>query len=222
MPRVTNPSVAPLMETVRQEYVIPAVEPKLSRGYLTAKRLFDIFLAAFLLLLFSVPMLILGILVFFTSKGPAFYRQERLGLRGKPFMLIKFRSMRHDAEKDGPSWAKDDDDRCTRFGKFLRKTRLDELPQFWNILVGDMSFVGPRPERAVFYEEFETYIHGFRNRLAVTPGLTGWAQVNGGYDLLPEEKIVYDMEYIRNCSIRMDLKCLLMTFRVVITQKGAR
>ena len=85
-----------------------------------------------------------------------------------------------------------------------------------------MSFVGPRPERPVFYEEFETYIHGFKNRLAVTPGLTGWAQVNGGYDLRPEEKIVYDMEYIRQCSFRMDLKCLLMTFRVVITQKGAR
>ena len=222
MPRVTNPSVAPLMESVRQEYVIPAVEPKLSRGYLTAKRLFDIVLAAFLLLLFSVPMLILGILVFFTSKGPAFYRQERLGLRGKPFMLIKFRSMRHDAEKDGPSWAKDDDDRCTRFGKFLRKTRLDELPQFWNILVGDMSFVGPRPERAVFYEEFETYIHGFRNRLAVTPGLTGWAQVNGGYDLLPEEKIVYDMEYISNRCWKMDIQCLLQTVKVVLTHDGSR
>lgn len=217
-------SMAPVMETfeVRQEYHIPTVERKASTGYLIAKRAFDIVFSALLLILLFVPMLLLGLVVFFTSKGPALYRQERLGLNGKPFQLVKFRSMREDAEKEGPRWARDDDERCTKFGRFLRKTRLDELPQFWNILAGDMSFVGPRPERPVFYEEFETYIHGFKNRLAVTPGLTGWAQVNGGYDLLPEEKIVYDMQYIENCSIKMDLKCLLMTFRVVFTQKGAR
>ena len=224
MPRETRTSVTPMMEpvNVRQEYYIPAVEWKAGKAYRLIKRMFDILLSATLLLLFLAPMLILGILVFFTSKGPALYRQERLGFRGKTFWLVKFRSMRHDAEKNGPSWAKHSDNRCTRLGKFLRKTRLDELPQLWNILVGDMSFVGPRPERPVFYEEFETYIHGFKNRLVVPPGLTGWAQVNGGYDLLPEEKIVYDMEYVQKCSVRMDLKCLLMTFRVVITQKGAR
>lgn len=224
MTQSNSRSMAPMMEIsdARQEYYIPAVKVEKSRSYRILKRSFDIVLSALLILLLLVPMIILGLTVYFTSKGPAIYRQERLGLDGKPFQLGKFRSMRHDAEKEGPQWATDDDARCTRFGKFLRKSRLDELPQLWNILVGDMSFVGPRPERAVFYEEFETYIHGFKNRLSVTPGLTGWAQVNGGYDLRPEEKIVYDMEYIQKCSVKMDLKCLLMTFRVVFTQKGAR
>lgn len=224
MPRDTKTSVAPMTEPVnaRREYYISAVECKAGKHYLRFKRLSDILLAAMLLLVLIVPMVILGILVYLTSKGPAIFRQERLGLNGKPFLLLKFRSMRVDAEKDGPCWAKDDDERCTKFGRFLRKTRLDELPQLWNILMGDMSFVGPRPERPVFYEEFETYIHGFKHRLAAKPGLTGWAQVNGGYDLRPEEKIVYDMEYIQACSFRMDLKCMLMSFRVVITQKGAR
>lgn len=99
--------------------------------------------------------------------------------------------------------------RCTRFGQLLRRTRLDELPQLWNILRGDMSLVGPRPERAYFYREFEKYIPGFSNRMMVTPGLTGWAQVNGGYDLRPEEKIVYDMEYIEHQSVLLDMQCLL-------------
>ena len=135
---------------------------------------------------------------------------------------MKFRSMRLDAEENGPQWADKDDPRCTHLGRVLRKSRLDELPQLWNILKGDMSFVGPRPERKCFYDEFETYIHGFHNRLIVKPGLTGWAQVNGGYDLKPEEKIVYDMEYIQSCSIGMDLKCLLKTVRLVFTHVGAR
>ncbi len=224
MPRDTKTSVAPMTEPVnaRREYYISAAECKAGKHYLRFKRLSDILLAAILLLVLIVPMVILGIVVYFTSKGPAIFRQERLGLNGKSFLLLKFRSMRVDAEKDGPCWAKDDDERCTKFGRFLRKTRLDELPQLWNILMGDMSFVGPRPERPVFYEEFETYIHGFKHRLAAKPGLTGWAQVNGGYDLLPEEKIVYDMEYIQACSFCMDLKCMLMSFRVVLTQKGAR
>ena len=99
---------------------------------------------------------------------------------------------------------------------------MDELPQLWNILKGEMSFVGPRPERECFYDEFETYIHGFRNRLAVKPGLTGWAQVNGGYDLKPEQKIVYDMEYIRSRSVWIDLKCIFKTIRLVISHEGAR
>ena len=112
--------------------------------------------------------------------------------------------------------------RCTRFGQFLRRTRLDELPQLWNILRGDMSLVGPRPERAYFYREFETYIPGFSNRMMVTLGLTGWAQVNGGYDLRPEEKIVYDMEYIERQSVLLDVQCLLKTAALVFTHRGAR
>ena len=108
------------------------------------------------------------------------------------------------------------------FGQFLRRTRLDELPQLWNILRGDMSLVGPRPERAYFYREFVTYIPGFSNRMMVTPGLTGWAQVNGGYDLRPEEKIVYDMEYIERQSVLLDVQCLLKTAALVFTHRGAR
>ena len=118
--------------------------------------------------------------------------------------------------------ADEQDPRCTHFGQILRRTRLDELPQFYNILRGDMSFVGPRPERAYFYGEFEKYIPGFSNRLMVVPGLTGHAQVNGGYSLKPEEKIIYDMEYIEKRSIWMDLACIGKTIRVVLCGAGAR
>lgn len=137
-------------------------------------------------------------------------------------MMYKFRTMYMNAEQDGPQWADKIDHRCTRVGRVLRKTRLDELPQLWNILKGDMSIVGPRPERAYFYALFETYIEGFSQRTKVIPGLTGWAQVNGGYDLKPEEKIIYDMEYIENRSISMDLKCIFMTVRIIFTGSGAR
>lgn len=137
-------------------------------------------------------------------------------------LIYKFRSMRLDAEENGPQWADEQDPRCTHFGQILRRTRLDELPQFYNILRGDMSFVGPRPERAYFYGEFEKYIPGFSNRLMVVPGLTGHAQVNGGYSLKPEEKIIYDMEYIEKRSIWMDLACIGKTIRVVLCGAGAR
>jgi lipopolysaccharide/colanic/teichoic acid biosynthesis glycosyltransferase len=136
--------------------------------------------------------------------------------------MYKFRSMRTDAEDDGPQWAQKDDERCTKFGKFLRKTRLDELPQVINILQGNMSLVGPRPERAYFYDEFEKYIPNFRQRLQVKPGLTGLAQVNGGYDLMPEEKLVYDLEYIENRSLWMDIVCMVKTVRLIFTHEGAR
>ena len=130
--------------------------------------------------------------------------------------------MRCCISKDGPRWAERDDTRVTKIGVFLRKSRLDELPQLWNILVGDMSFVGPRPEREYFYNIFEEYIPDFGQRMLVKPGLTGWAQVNGGYELKPEEKIVYDLEYIRNWSLGMDMKCILMTVKLVFTHEGAR
>ena len=130
--------------------------------------------------------------------------------------------MHVDAEKDGPKWAEKDDARVTKVGQFLRNTRLDELPQLWNILVGEMSFVGPRPERACFYKIFETYIQDFGKRMLVKPGLTGWAQVNGGYNLSPEEKIVYDLEYIEKQSLWMDFMCILKTAKLVFTHEGAR
>lgn len=191
-------------------------------SYKAVKRAFDIVLSLLSLGVLLIPMLVIAIIIAIDSPGAPIFKQERLGLNGKPFTIYKFRSMYRDAERDGPRWAELEDKRCTCFGAFLRRTRLDELPQLWNILKGDMSFVGPRPERACFYDEFEKYIVGFSNRLAVTPGLTGYAQVNGGYDLKPEEKIVYDMEYIEHRSVWMDLHCILKTIRVVFCGDGAR
>ena len=198
--------------------------PKTSanHAYLVFKRLFDVVFSLTLIVLSCIPMAIIALLIRLDSPGPALFRQERLGKDGKPFTILKFRSMRINAEKDGPKWADKDDPRCTNLGRILRKSRIDELPQLWNILKGDMSFVGPRPERACFYDEFETYIHGFRNRLVVKPGLTGWAQVNGGYDLKPEQKIVYDMEYIQKRSIKMDMMCIFKTIHLIFTHEGAR
>lgn len=202
-------------------YIDPIVPPK-KPGYALVKRLFDIWGALIAGIVLAVPMLLIAILIKLDSQGPALYKQERLGKNGKPFTMIKFRSMFLNAEENGPQWADKIDWRCTRVGRFLRRTHLDELPQLWNILKGDMSFVGPRPERKFFYDRFERYIHGFGNRLAVCPGLTGWAQVNGGYDLLPEEKIKYDMEYIQNMSVQMDFCCILKTIKLAFTGEGAR
>lgn len=190
--------------------------------YLISKRLFDIIMALVAMIVLFVPMVLIGAMVWLDSKGPALFKQERLGKNGIPFVMYKFRTMYINAEENGPQWAKPDDERCTNLGRMLRKTRLDELPQLVNIIKGDMSFVGPRPERQCFYDIFETYIPGFHLRMLVRPGLTGHAQVNGGYDLLPEEKIVYDMEYISNRSWKMDLQCLLKTVKVVLTRSGSR
>lgn len=209
-------------DTQKIQYDIPPVELKPRPIYLAVKRGFDFFVALTVGIALLLPMLIIALIIKLDSPGPALFKQERLGKNGKAFTILKFRSMRIDAEENGPQWADKDDSRCTKVGSFLRKTRLDELPQFWNILKGDMSWVGPRPERACFYDEFETYIHGFRNRLAVRPGLTGWAQINGGYDLIPEEKIVFDMEYIEKRSVMMDLRCIFRTVKLVFTHEGAR
>lgn len=208
--------------TEKKVYIIDDVELKPSTGYRFIKRLFDIVASLLIVSVLLLPMLVIGALIWCSSPGPALYRQERLGLNGKKFTMLKFRSMVNDAEAEGPQWATENDQRCTKIGAFLRKTRLDELPQLWNILKGDMSFVGPRPEREYFYDEFESYIIGFRKRLLVKPGLTGLAQVNGGYELLPEEKIVYDMAYIKNMSLKMDLKCIFKTVRLIFTHEGAR
>ena len=198
---------------------LPQVRERWS--YLIVKKLFDFTFALLGLLVLELPMAVIALVIVLDSPGGAIFRQERLGKNGKPFTIYKFRTMRLDAEADGPQWAEREDKRCTRFGAFLRKAHLDELPQLWNILKGDMSFVGPRPERQYFYEQFEKYIVGFSNRLAVIPGLTGYAQVNGGYELEPEEKIVYDMHYIAHRSISMDLKCILKTVRLIFTHDGA-
>lgn len=190
--------------------------------YNRIKRIFDFTMALLVLIVLFVPMCILAVAIRIDSSGSPIFRQIRLGKMGRPFVLYKFRSMREDAEKDGAQWAVKDDPRVTRLGKILRRTRIDELPQLFNILIGDMSFVGPRPERPEFYDIFETYIHGFRQRMLMLPGLTGYAQVNGGYNLLPEEKITYDLAYIKNRSVWLDLKCILKTVRIIFVHEGAR
>ena len=191
--------------------------------YTIAKRAFDILFSGIAIVIASPFMLVTAIAIK-SDGGPALYKQKRLTKDGKEFNVLKFRSMRVDAEKDGVARLStgDKDDRITPVGKIIRKIRFDELPQLFNILRGDMSFVGPRPERAYFYGEFEKYIPGFSNRLIVVPGLTGHAQVNGGYSLKPEEKIIYDMEYIEKRSIWMDLACIGKTIRVVLCGAGAR
>ena len=208
---------------VKEYYIEDLGKLKPKFFYSVVKRLFDFFASLIAIIILFIPMIIIGILVKLTSKGPILYKQERLGKNGKPFKLVKFRSMRVDAEANGAQWSQGDDDpRITKFGRFMRKTRIDELPQLFTILSGKMSVVGPRPEREVFYNEFEKYIHGFRERLKVKPGLTGLAQVSGGYDLKPEEKIIYDIEYIKKRSLWMDIKIIFKTVLVIFTHDGAK
>lgn len=183
------------------------------------KRFIDISMASLALILVSPIFILTMIAVKLTSKGPIFYRQERVGQGGKPFILYKFRSMVENAEMaSGPVWAAPDDDRYTRIGKFLRKSSIDELPQLWNILRGDMSLVGPRPERLHFVNQFEDLQY---HRLMVKPGLTGLAQVNGRYHLTIEEKTRYDLYYVRHQSLLLDLDILLKTIWITLSQKGA-
>lgn len=212
----------PIQMQQSRKIVLEPVYARRKIIYLMVKRLFDIISSFIGIVCGLVPMIIIAIMIKLDSKGPVIFKQERLGLNGKPFKLYKFRSMHVDAEKNGAQWAQKHDPRVTRVGNILRKTRLDEIPQFFNIFLGQMSFVGPRPERKIFYDQFETYIEGFSQRLQVKPGLTGWAQVNGGYDLLPEEKVIYDIEYIKKQSLMMDLKCILKTIKIVFTHNGAR
>lgn len=171
----------------------------------------------------GIPLVIIfGIRIKIEDNGPITYKQERLGKGGKRFYIYKLRSMRTDAEKFGAQWAEKDDPRITKVGRFIRKTRIDEIPQLFNILKGDMSLIGPRPERPRFTEQFNREIPGFINRLAVKPGLTGWAQVNGGYDMTPAEKLVEDIYYIKNRSVLLDFKIIFKTVAVVLTGDGAR
>lgn len=190
--------------------------------YSTTKHIGDILVALFLLILTAPVLLLFCILIKLESKGPAFFLQERVGIHGKNFNIIKLRSMRNDAEKDGAQWAVKNDPRVTRIGIFIRKTRIDEIPQLINVLKGEMSLIGPRPERPIFTKKFSDEIPGFEKRLSVKPGLTGWAQVNGGYDITPYEKLLLDLYYIQRISFVLDMKILLKTIKVVFTGDGAR
>lgn len=177
------------------------------------KRILDFAAAGLALLVLSPILLLLAALIKLTSKGPILFKQERMGLDGKTFSMLKFRSMRTDAEQTtGPVWAKQNDVRRTGFGTFLRKTSLDELPQFWNVVRGDMSLVGPRPERPVFVSKFRNEIPHYMLRHKVKAGITGWAQINGWRgDTSLEKRIEYDLYYIKNWSMIFDLKILFLT-----------
>lgn len=192
------------------------------KSYLIPKRIFDIVVSLLALIVLLLPMAIVALLIVLESPGSVIYKQERIGKNGKPFMMYKFRSMCNDAEKNGPQWASYSDPRCTKVGKVIRLWHIDELPQLWNVVRGDMSIVGPRPEREFFYQEFEKDIPNFRDRLLVDQGLTCIAQVNGCYDLTPAGRLEYDVQYIQEQSIWTDFKCILKTFVVLINHKGAR
>jgi exopolysaccharide biosynthesis polyprenyl glycosylphosphotransferase len=190
------------------------------------KRAFDVSASALLLFLASPIMLIAAAAIFLESGRPIVFRQERVGLGGRPFMLLKFRSMRTDAEKDGvPRWAASGDPRVTRVGRFIRRTRIDELPQIFNVLKGEMSFVGPRPERPFFVAQLTEQVPFYGARHTVKPGLTGWAQVRYSYGASVEDavrKLQYDLYYIKNHSVFLDLLILFGTVRVVVMGEGVR
>ncbi len=210
-----------------QLYGVPLIEimPRIMQPWEeSAKRMMDI-TVSLLVLVISAPLwMIIGIAIKLDSPGPVLYSQERVGEKEKLFKMHKFRSMRADAESSsGPVWAPKNDTRVTSIGKFLRKTRLDEIPQFVNVLDGDMSLVGPRPERPFFVEKLSKEIPLYKRRLTVRPGITGWAQIKQGYDTSVDDvrsKVRYDLYYIENMSFRMDIKILLTTVYVMIAGKG--
>jgi exopolysaccharide biosynthesis polyprenyl glycosylphosphotransferase len=195
-----------------------------SKTYLACKRAFDFLFAVVLLSLTGPLMAIIAALIKLDTPGPAIFSQERVGLRGKKFTVYKFRSMRQDAEKQtGPTWARENDERITAIGAFLRKCRLDELPQFYNVLRGDMSFIGPRPERQYFVDLLKEKIQYYDLRHYVKPGITGWAQVMYPYGASVEDshqKLQYDLYYAKNAAVGLDFLILFKTIKVVLLGKG--
>ena len=214
------------VENLRPSWFIFSTGFRKTRALLAAKRVFDITLSLLGLILGFPVMLAVALLVKLTSRGPVFYHQERVGLGGRTFQVHKFRSMRQDAEAaTGPVWSKKNDSRITPTGRFLRRTRLDELPQMWNVLRGDMSIVGPRPERPTFVAELTEKIPFYGQRHVVKPGLTGWAQVRYTYGASVEdaiEKLQYDLYYIKNLSLALDLVIVLETIKTVVLRRGAQ
>jgi sugar transferase (PEP-CTERM system associated) len=190
------------------------------------KRVFDILASSILLVVMFPVMAIAALLILLESGMPIFYRQVRVGECGQAFEVLKFRSMRADAERDGvPQWAKHADDRITRVGHVIRKFRVDELPQIFNVLKGDMSFVGPRPERPYFVKELSKQIPYYASRHTVKPGITGWAQIKYPYGASVDdarEKLQYDLYYAKNHSLFLDLIVMLQTAQVVLFGRGAR
>ncbi len=231
----------PVGEPPAQELFLARVESRFLR---TFKRTVDIAASLVGLGLFALVLPIVALLIKLDSPGPVFYVQNRIGINrrrrrqgprdvldrrkvlrpGRPFKIWKLRTMRADAETNGPQWAAKDDKRVTRVGRVLRRTRLDEVPQFINVLKGDMSLIGPRPERLCFIHKLEKQVPHYRDRLLVLPGITGLAQVVNGYDDSLESvlrKVDLDRQYIRSCSLMMDLRIIVKTFKVVLTGEGA-
>lgn len=199
------------------------LEEPVHKNYLAFKRLADIILATLLFIPSSVIILIFMFLVKIETPGKCFYRQKRVGLMGKTITVTKLRSMYSDAEsKSGAMWAKKNDSRVTKVGEFMRKTRVDELPQLLSVIKGDMSLIGPRPERPEFTEEFSHGYPGFEQRLLIKPGLSGYAQVHGGYDIDPGQKAKLDRYYIDHVGLKIDAQIFKDTVRTVITGDGAR
>lgn len=189
------------------------------------KRFLDLAISTFGIVVASPLFLLVALAVKLDSPGPVFYRQMRVGLRGQPYLIWKFRSMSNDAENGGPRWAQAQDPRVSRVGRLLRKSRLDELPQFINVLRGEMSLVGPRPERPIFVQALRTKIPYYDLRHSVRPGITGWAQIRFRYGASAEDshtKLQYDLFYVKNMSFALDARILIETIRVVLLGEGAR
>ena len=201
--------------------LIEVVTDPLAGAASGVKRVFDLVVGIPLFVLALPVMLVVAALVRVSSPGPVLYTQERVGKDGRNFTMVKFRTMRADAERGtGPVLAAENDPRVTFLGRFLRATRLDELPQLWNLLCGDMSFVGPRPERPEFAAQYVQDIQGYGERFRVRPGMTGYAQVNGEYHTSPTTKLKYDLAYIHNHSLWLDLKIMSETVKVILTRRG--
>ena len=214
---------AAMIDEVSDQPLIHITEHKMSDTELCIKRAFDIVVSAAMLILLSPLYLILTLLVWYSSKGPVFYRQERIGLHGLPFEIIKFRTMCVHAESEIPQLSADNDPRITKVGKWMRKYRLDELPQFWNILRGDMSIVGPRPERRYFINQIEEKAPYYCMIYKIRPGLTSWGPIKGGYtDTLDKmiRRLNYDIVYIENMSLTLDIKIMFHTIGVIFNGKG--
>lgn len=214
-----------LIDSLRPSWLIFSDGFRVSRSARAVKRAMDVGLALIGLILAAPLIALTAIAVWLETGRPILYCQERVGENGAPFTLYKFRSMRTDAEKGTPIWARNDDDRVTLVGRVIRKTRLDELPQLWNVLRGDMSFVGPRPERPFFVEQLAAQIPFYQQRHAVKPGITGWAQVKYRYGASVEdamEKLRYDLYYIKNLSTGFDLTIMFDTVKVILFRKGAQ
>jgi sugar transferase (PEP-CTERM system associated) len=214
-----------LVNNVNPDWLIYSDGFQKDKITLLAKRLMD-FSVSLVGLILALPIVAISALIIkLESPGPVLYSQERTGEEGKTFWIYKFRSMCCDAEKSGPVWAQENDCRVTRFGAFIRKTRIDEIPQLWNILKGEMSFVGPRPERPFFVEQLKKKLPYYSLRNNVRPGLTGWAQISYPYGSSEEDalhKLEYDLYYIKNLCFRMDVLIAIQTIKIILFQKGSR